>query len=335
MSCQSLVVPVTPRPRHLVFALLLALAGSPAWATTVPQTVQLTNGLNTGGTSFMDGFGSTDPGWVLVQYARYSQLDAIKDAHGDDVSAFSDPKISTTLLLTQFAYVSRQSLFGGVLGFNTLVPLVDLHASFGSSSLARLSDNGFGLGDVTFGPFLQMKPVIRDGRPVFSQRFELDAIAPVGKFDSSLDLNQSSGYWSLVPSWAMTVLPTPQWEISARLNYVYNFRGERAADVTQLDGFTFRNGQAGDAAWVNFTTSYALTPALRLGVNGYYLSQLRDNRTNGIGVADTKQRLFYLGPGTAWQLDARNILNVNLYLPVEVRNAASGNNLNLMYVHVF
>jgi hypothetical protein len=335
VSRTSVAVASSPRPRHLACTVLLALVGAPAWAQSVPQTAQLSNGLNTGGTSFMDGFTRTDPGWAIVQYARYSQLDAIKDAHGDDVAAFRDPKIGSTLLLTQFAYATRYTLFGGVIGINALVPLVNLDASFAASSPARLSDNGFGLGDLTFGPYLQMKSIVRDGRPVFIQRFEIDAIAPVGKFHRDRDLNQSSGYWSLTPNWAFTVLPTAQWEISARLNYIYNFRADKAANMPVLDGFRFRNGQAGDAAWINFASSYALAPTFRLGVNGYYLKQLRDNRTNGVRVADTKQSQFYLGPGASWQIDAHNILNANLYLPVEVKNAASGNNLNFQYTHVF
>lgn len=335
MSRMPAAVPATPRPRHLAFALLLSLAAIPAWAQQVPQTVQLTNGLNTGGTSFLDGFTSTEPGWAIVQYARYSHLDAINDAHGDDVPAFRDPRIDSSLLLTQFVYATRYKPFGGVLGFTALLPFVNLDASFAAESPVHLRDNGFGLGDVTFGPYLQMLPTMRDGRPVFVQRFEFDAIAPVGKFDRDRDLNQSSGYWSLVPSWAFTVLPTPEWEISARLNYVYNFRADKAANVPPLEGFRFRNGQAGDAAWINFATSYALTPAFRLGVNGYYLTQLRDNRTNGERVADSKQSQFYLGPGVSWRIDAHNLFNANLYLPVEVKNAASGNNINFMFVHVF
>lgn len=327
-------LPVSPRWRRPLAA-ALALTTAPAWAQAVPQTVQLSNGLNTGGTSFLDGFGRTDPGLTIIPYARYSQLDSIKDSGGDDSPAFRDPRIRSSLLLTQFAYATPYTLGQGRVGLTVLVPLVNLDASFAGSSPVRLRDNGFGLGDVTFGPYLQMMPVMRDGRPVFTQRFELDAIAPVGRFDRDRDLNQGAGYWSVVPNWAVTVLPTPQWEISARLNYVYNFRADKAANPPPVPGFAFRNGKAGDAAWLNFATSYALGPSFRLGLAGYYLKQLRDNETNGQRVADTKQTQFYLGPGASWQFDRRNILNANFYAPVEVKNAAAGNNVNFQYIHVF
>lgn len=133
------------------------------------------------GTSFLDGFTSTTPGLAVVTYLRHNALDAIKDARGNDIRVFDNPRIDSTVLLTQFAYVTPYRLFGGSLGITALVPLVNLDASFGRNSIATLRDNGAGVGDVTFGPYLQMPPVIRNGRAVFSQRFEFDAVAPIGK----------------------------------------------------------------------------------------------------------------------------------------------------------
>ncbi|QOY23799.1 hypothetical protein FYK61_01690 [Xanthomonas citri] len=316
-----------------LLGLAAVLAAGAAPAQSAPQSAALTNGINTGGTSFLDGFTSTTPGLAVVAYLRHNALDAIKDARGNDIPVFDNPRIDSTVLLTQFAYVTPYRLFGGSLGITALVPLVNLDASFGRNSIATLRDNGAGVGDVTFGPYLQMPPVIRNGRPVFSQRFELDAVAPIGKYDGSRDLNQSSGYWSLIPSYAFTVLPTPRWELSARINYIYNFRSERRPNLPP--GFDFRNGQAGDAGWINFATSWEVAPKLRLGINAYYLTQFRDNRTNDQRVPDSRQRAFYAGPGGVWRFDANNILFANVYLPVEVRNAASGNNVNFEYVHVF
>ncbi len=113
-----------------------------------------------------------------------------------------------------------------------------------------------------------------------------------------------------MPSWAFSILPTPRWEISGRLNYIYNFRADKASNVPQFGGFVFHNGQAGDAAWLNFASSVELVKDLHVGINGYYLKQLRDNRTNDMRVA-------------------------NFYMPVQVKNAPSGDNVNFQYVHVF
>ncbi|KAB7765218.1 SphA family protein [Xanthomonas maliensis] len=290
-------------------------------------------GMNLGGTSFLDGFGTSKPGWIMIEYLTHANLDTIKDARGDDSAAFRDPKIDSTALLTQLIYVTPYSWKGGTLAWNAIVPLVNLHSSFAADSPVRLNDNGFGVGDISFGPALQMAPVMRDGRIFFFQRFAVDAFAPVGKFDRDIAINQSTGYWSVVPHWAFTVQPTDNWEISARVNYIYNFRTDRAGGVPPIPGFQFRNGQAGDGVWVNLASSYKVSPQLRLGVNGYYLQQLKDNETNGLRVEDSKRKLFYLGPGLSWQAGPGNFLNVNLYLPVDVKNSPAGPTFNVMLVH--
>lgn len=137
-----------------------------------------------------------------------------------------------------------------------------------------------------------------------------------------------------MPNSAVTALPTPHWEISARLNYIDTLRSDRRPNLP--DGVAFRNGQAGDAAWINFATSWEVMSDVRVGINAYSLTQLRDNRCNGQRVANSCQTAFHAGPGGAWRVDANNLLFTNLYLPVEVKKkAASGSTLNMQFVHVF
>ena len=333
-ACRRSIRSMIPHP-HVWLPSALALAPCPALAQDVPQSVSMPTGINTGGTSFLDGVTRTTPGWGMALYLRHTHANAIKDRDGKDSPAFRDPRIDVTAGQVQFIYASDRKVFGGVLGLNMIGTLVNLDSSFAHDSPAKLSDNGFGVGDFTFGPYIQMLPVMRDGRPVFSQRFELSAIAPVGSFDRSRNLNQSSGQWSASAVWAMTVLPTPEWELSTRLNYIYNFRTSKAANVPELNGFRFHNGQAGDAAWVNFAASREIIPDVRLGINGYYLRQLHDDRTNGQRVQGTRQSGFYLGPGASWKWKSGDLLNVNLYFPIEVKNASAGSSLNVQYIHTF
>lgn len=136
-----------------------------------------------------------------------------------------------------------------------------------------------------------------------------------------------------MPNYAITALPTPHWEISARLNYIDTLRSDRRPNLP--GGVAFRNRQGGDAAWINFATSWEVMSDVRGGINADSLTQLRDNRSNGQRVANSCQAAFYAGPGGAWRVDANNLLFANLYLPVEVKNAASGSNLTVQFVHVF
>ncbi|MBF9171986.1 transporter [Xanthomonas campestris pv. campestris] len=152
-------------------------------------------------------------------------------------------------------------------------------------------------------------------------------------FSGRRALNPGAGYWPLVPNYAVTALPTPHWEISARLNYSDTLRSHRRPNLPE--GVAFRNGQAGDAAWINFATSWEVVSEVCDCINAYSLTQLRDNRSNGRRVANSRQTAFHAGPGGAWRVDANNLLFANLYLQVEVKNAASGSNLNVQFVHVF
>ncbi|WP_238692602.1 SphA family protein [Xanthomonas arboricola] len=313
--------------------LLGALAPAAAFAQAVPDTVPVPQGINLGGTSFFDGFGSTQPGWTVIEYLRHAHLNAVLDAQGNDSLAFRDPKISSSAALTQLIYVTPYKWLGGTISVDAIVPLVNQNASFAADSPVRLSDNGFGVGDIAVGAALQMPPVMRNDRILLFQRFALVAFAPVGKFDRDIAINQSTGYWSFSPHWAFTVQPTDNWEVSMRLHYMYNFRTDRAGGVPPIPGFQFRNGQAGDLAWLNFASSVKVTEQLRVGVNGFYLRQLQDNRTNGQRVPDSKRTQFYMGPGLSWRLDPKKVLNFNVYLPVEVKNSVAGNTFNLMFVH--
>ncbi|KGE53547.1 hypothetical protein GW15_0201565 [Xanthomonas axonopodis pv. vasculorum] len=57
-----------------VLGLAAGLAAGAAPAQSAPQSVALTNGINTGGTSFLDGFTSTTPGLAVVTYLRHNAL---------------------------------------------------------------------------------------------------------------------------------------------------------------------------------------------------------------------------------------------------------------------
>jgi len=172
---------MTARLRAGLLAVSLAL--------TMPLAARASSdepaGLNLGGTSFMDGFGRTDPGFVYQQYFQVEHDDAINDQNDRRMPMFQGTDINAVTSLNQFIYVSPYHLLGGALGLDALVPLVDLNASFAPSSPAKLTaDRGLAFGDLTWGPFLQMPPVMTDGRPVFAQRFEFDVIFPGGPIQS-------------------------------------------------------------------------------------------------------------------------------------------------------
>lgn len=313
---------------------------SPVWAQAAPSVSEPQG--NFGVTSFFDGFSGMQEGWAYLGTFRYTTANAIKGSDGSDSPAFKNPKINVLTLLNQVSYTSPFRLGGGVLGFDAILPVISLHGSFGQPG-ATLQGNGTAIGDLTMGPQLQFDPVISEGgRPLFVQRLAFDVIVPTGQYKHNADLNQSSGYYSLNPFWAATVFPLPQWEISWRLQYFYNFKNNDPASssATSYQGSAVTNTQAGQATLLNFATSYEVAHNVHAGINGYFFKQLENDRANGASMANSREQVLGIGPGMIIDIPRddgkKDALWLNSYTEVKVRNR-SRNSLILQarYVYAF
>jgi hypothetical protein len=317
--------------------ILAALAATPAAAQSyVPDTVAVPKALNLGSTSYFDGFGNTTGGWTLLQYGRYENIDQITDAQGKTSPYFKGSSIQVFAELTQICYSSPWHPFGGdAVGFSALLPLISLDAHFAGDSPVKLPSNGIGIGDLVWGPSYQSRTYMEDGRPIFSWRTQLLFMSPTGAFNKNDNVNQGVDYWGINPYVAFTFLPTSKFEFTSRLNYQYNLQTAHIPNPPPIPGLIYLNGQAGQMAYGNVDVSYAVTPKLRFGMNGYFLDQLTPDRTNGEIVAHSLESEIYLGPGGRYVFNKANALNVNVYLPIQSRNGSPGPQINFQYMHRF
>lgn len=325
---KRIVFPACARQRAVqaIIAVATLAASSAGQAQTVGMqpTVAQPQGINLGGTTFVDGFSRMSPGWTYLATLRYANGSDIKDDHGSNVPAFNNPSIHATTLINHFSYTSPVEVMGAMLGFNLLLPVVSLDTKFGQPG-AALQGSGTSLGDITMGPSLQFKPVMGARGPVFVQRLEFDVLLPTGKYDQHRDLNQGSGYYSINPYWAATWFPAGGWEVSWRLHYLYNFRNDKPASSAPLafQGMPVRDTQAGQAAWLNFSTSYEIAPRIRAGVNSYYFKQLEDNQINRVSIDNSREQVFGIGPGMMFNIDRdgkHDTLWINTFTESKVRN---------------
>ena len=72
---------------------------------------------------------------------------------------FQGVDINAVTSLNQFIYVSPYHLFGGALGADALLPIVDLSAAFAPTSPEKLTPyRGLALGDLTWGHSCRCRP---------------------------------------------------------------------------------------------------------------------------------------------------------------------------------
>jgi len=322
--------------RHLPHAMLLLGISAAAQAQSLPDTVAPPKALNLGSTSFLDGFGRTTEGWSWLQYGRFEDIDRITDDEGRNSPYFKGTSIPVFSALTQICYTSAWQPFGGdAVGFSAAAPLVSLNSSFAANSPVKLNNNGFGIGDLVWGPSYQAKIVRINNHPAFSWRFQLLILSPTGSFNRHDSINQGAGYWAINPYIAATYLPTLKLEFSTRLNYQYNLKSTNIPNPPAIPGLLYASGQAGQIVYGNFDTSYQVAEKIHLGINGYFLDELNPDRTNGHVVSHSRESEIYVGPGGRYVFNTSNTVNVNLYLPVESRNGSPGPQINFQMIHRF
>jgi hypothetical protein len=306
-------------------------------------------GVNLGATSFMDGFGRPTEGFTYQGYLTYALGRSINDLNGNEVKAFVDPQIDSFNFTNQLSYYFPTTWFGDAVrpAVNFLWPLVVFNTSFGAGG-PSLKDNGIGLGDLTMGPMLQFKPIMSGDRPVFSHRMELDLIAPIGKYDPSKSINQGSNFVSISPSWAITVVPLPGFEISTRLHYIYNMNNNRPVGAptdpaNPPNKLEIDSAQGGQAFFFNYAASYEIFKTVHIGASGYFLTQLTADKytlkdgtkKDGVALGEGKTQLLGIGPGAFWEPAKTDKLFANVYFQPIAKSRTQNTSFGLRWVHSF
>jgi hypothetical protein len=290
---------------------------------------QLQPAVNLGFTSFLDGGPPAGPGFYFQQYFQYWTADDFKDQQGNSTPLLDD--LDVWVSLSQFIYQSNQPVFlNGKWGIDVIVPLVSIDADAGVPPV--ITDNAQGLGDLLIGPFIQWDPLMGKEGPVFMHRIELQNLIPTGKYDANDLLNPGSNHYSFNPYWAGTLWILPQWTVTCRVHYLWNMKNDDP-NTTLFPGVS--NTQAGDAVHLNFASAVEILPKrLRVGVNGYFLQQVRDSKVNGIETG-YRERVLGIGPGGVWHFSQNDHVFFNVYFETLAESRAEGMRATLRWTHHF
>ncbi|GLU33814.1 SphA family protein [Trinickia caryophylli] len=312
--------------RTLLLASCVAAACQTARAFDEPS-------VNMGGTSFFDGAPLPGgPGFYMIEYLTYYSASKLMDNGGNQSAFPPKQKFDLFVPVTQFLYVPQGAKWGNKqLGFQLLVPWVaSAHVDDGMGNSVLKGTRG--IGDVTVGVSLQFDPIMGAQGPLFSQRFELQVIAPTGRYDRTASVSPGSNFWSLDPYWAFTFWATPKLSLSGRFNYLWNARN---SEPNAAFGTEATSTQAGQALHANVALEYEFKKGLVAGLSGYWLRQITDTKVNGTEVPGRREQVVGLGPAAMVALSPKDFLFVNYYREFAVRNRTEGNKFQIRYDHHF
>ncbi|MBE9461340.1 transporter [Dyadobacter subterraneus] len=269
---------------------------------------------NLGLTNMLDG-AAPPPGFYYQNYTQVYKANGFYDSNGKKTSG--DLNVNYLLSLHQFIYLSKIPVLHGNLEFTVILPLVKLSAT---GTMAKLPGvNPVVLGDVTVGGGIQWsdKKLFNKG---FWSRAEIDLTIPSGSGKKEFNINPSAQLYTLSAYYAFTFFLNKKFSVSSRNIINYNFNKSRA------------NDRPGAFYNVNYSAEYTLVKTLRAEVAGYYLKQFRQDSFNGnshyyqekMGVADTREQIFAVGPGLSYQTSSGVFLEAKVFFETAAKNRFEG-----------
>ncbi len=266
--------------------------------------------VNLGDTNFQDGIAF--PGWLVQETVSLYRAGSFRDAAGGRRPGANRAEILSAV--THVAWMSRARLLGAWYGMEVLVPFarVEVQTDFGPRDTDR------GLGDVTVCPAFLQWPEVKLGGTSLFQRVNLLFKLPTGDYESRSAVNVGANLVSFNPYYAATWVPLPRLEVSTRLHALYNFEHRDPYDRLQAE-----RAQPGRALHANLAFSVEVAEGLRLGIAGYALKQVSDDRLDGESLAHSREQVFAVGPGLKFRTGTWSAY-LHAYREFEAENRPQG-----------
>ncbi len=282
--------------------------------------------LGLGSSSFLDGGPLRQiPGWYFQFYNQYYTTHRFLNAEGELLGGIPSPRYNGWTTAYQFIYLSQKDIFGlGNFGFDITLPIAG-YSHIQPNNLG-ITSSGAGIGDLILGVFAQALPIFRGDRPLYVHRFEFAVSIPTGKNKLPFKtINPGNAVVFIDPYWSGTLYFTSEFSVSWRLYYLWVSENHKI------------HLKAGDAIHGTFAAEYEVVKRLFLGINGYFLEQIKDNKLDGIKVPDSRERVIGIGVGGLYSLERRfaAVLLANLYWETDVRNRTQGFRFFLRYLRHF
>jgi len=189
-----------------------------------------------------------------------------------------------------------------------VVPMLDLDLALSPVPGVTVKGRKRGLGDLTIGNGLHWT------FPTFDMVNAVDVVVPTGNYDAADFVNPGQNKWVFRLNHMGTWHPAPAWDVSYRLHWDYNFSNS-ATDY-----------HSGQTVYLNWAIGWKPRPQMTVGLAGYYLRQVTDDRQAGhvVGPDGNRTRVDGIGPCVKYFLPNHVMLTAKYFREFNARNHPEG-----------
>lgn len=247
------------------------------------------------------------PGWYGLLYSNYYRADFLADDAGD--RAVPNFDLNVTALTPRFDWVKPVSFLGADRwGTLFVLPLLEIELAVTPAPGVSIRNRGRGFGDLTVGNGLHWT------LPDFEMINSADVVIPTGSYDATRATNPGLHRWIVRLNHLGTWRPAPAWDVSYRLHTDFNVRNS-ATDYA-----------SGQTVYLNLAVGWKPHPPTTLGITGYSLRQLTDDRQAGqrVGPTGNRVRVDGIGPSVSHFLPNHVMLVAKYFHEFHARNRPKG-----------
>lgn len=261
------------------------------------------------------------PGSHIYVYLQEYEATTLEGNNGSPSGSVSEFSLHAQAAAFRLSHVWRDITFlGATLESRTNIPFVNLDLHFDAHTpkgTVYKSGTATGLSDLTVGPLFLGWHLGN-----LHQIVGLEFFLPTGSYDTSRLVNLGRHYYSMQPNYAVTWMPVPNVEFSARALYSIN-------SVNHATDY-----HSGNEFIVDYNAGFRFTPMWQIGVSGYFYRQVTDDTQHGQSVNGNGNRgqALAVGPSVAYGTRKFSVA-LKYQREMMVRNRSEGNRIWLqMYM---
>ncbi len=230
------------------------------------------------------------PGLYLVNYSYWYSSSSLRDNDGHDVKVL---KFNANIWVDapRFLYFFPKKIFGAIYGVYVTAPIYYADIETKSHGMKIVGDHTSGIGDIVFSPLILGWHFGKRLHFIFS----FDINAPTGHYDGKNLATTiiSKNYWTFQPNISFSWIIGPGIDVSGK--FIYEFHTDN--DEYLIPPFFYKTTYSpGSGINLDFAFGVPINPNLRIGLNGFFYEQLKDDKIKGVAIKDKKVRNFALGP---------------------------------------